>query len=265
MSGDAGRGGAGRGGPTSARVELLGCPFDPVTLEQAVERAAAYVRGSGFGQACGVNVDLLVRMEAEPEFASMVRACELITADGMPVVWASRLLGRPLPGRVPAIDLFLSLLPRCAAEGWPVFLLGATREVVTAARAALELENPGLIVAGARHGWFARDEEEDVAVGIASSGARMLFVAISSPKKEAFVARNRHRLGDVAFVVGVGGAFDIAAGRVRRAPAILRRTGLEWTWRLAWEPRRLARRYLVDDRAFLGMVARAMRERGRIR
>ncbi len=243
------------------RVQLFGCPFDALLLDEAVGLVARWVEGDRLRQGCGVNVDQLVKMDSDPAFAATVTACDLVTADGMPIVWASRLLGRPLPERLPAIDLFDALLPRCASEGWPVYLLGAERAVVDEAAARLGEAVPGLRIAGRHDGWFAVEDEAAIAEDIASSGARLLFVGISSPKKEEFVARNRRRLGDVRFVLGVGGAFDIAAGRARRAPPWLGRMGLEWAFRLAQEPRRLAKRYLVDDAAFLRLLARELTSR----
>ncbi len=240
------------------RVQLFGCPFDALRLAEAVDLVARWVDGDRLRQGCGVNVDQLVKMDGDPAFAATVNACDLITADGMPLVWASRLLGRGLPERLPAIDLFEALLPRCAREGWPIYLLGAERAVVDEAAARLVRGTPGLRIAGQRDGWFALEDEAAIAEEVASSGARLLFVGISSPKKEEFVARNRRRLGEVRFVLGVGGAFDIAAGRARRAPPWLGRMGLEWAFRLAQEPRRLAKRYLVDDAAFLRLLAREL-------
>ena len=174
------------------------------------------------------------------------------------MVWASRLLRRPLPVRVAAIDLFEALLPVAVREGWPIFLLGAREDVVADAAVAMRDAHPGLRIVGARDGYFTEAEEPDVAAQIAGSGARLLFVGITSPKKEEFVTRQRDALGDVRFVLGVGGSFDIAAGRVKRAPKWMARAGLEWTYRLAQEPRRLWRRYLVDDVRFVRLVAREL-------
>lgn len=241
-----------------SRVRLFGCDFDVLTTAQAVERVAGYVAGDALRQGVGVNVDQLVKADADPAFAASIAACDLVTADGAPVVWASRLLGRPLPERVAAIDLFDALLPRCAAGGWPIFLLGARRDVIDDAAEALERKVPGLVIAGHADGWFDEADEPAIAGAIAASGARLLFIGISSPKKERFVDRNRDRLGGVRFVLGVGGTFDIAAGRARRAPPWVARIGLEWVFRLAQEPRRLARRYLVDDVAFLRLLAREL-------
>jgi N-acetylglucosaminyldiphosphoundecaprenol N-acetyl-beta-D-mannosaminyltransferase len=238
------------------RVELFGCAFDALGRDEAVEQVAAWVAGDALRQGVGVNVDHLVKMDRDPAFAAAVQGADLVLADGMPVVWASRALGRPLPERLPAIDLFDALLPRAAAEGWPVYLLGARTDAVAEAARRLATTHPGLRIVGARDGYFEGDGPwEDVA----ASGAKLLFLGMTSPKKELFVERNRDRLGEVRFVLGVGAAFDIAAGRIRRAPRWVGRAGLEWAYRLAQEPRRMARRYLWDDLRFLRLLVRELR------
>lgn len=239
----------------TGRVDLFGCSFDPVSLPQALDRIRGWVEGDTLRQGVGVNVDHLCKMDRDPGFAAQVAAADLITADGMPVVWGSRLLGRPLPQRLPAIDLMDALLPLCAERGWPIYLLGARPEVVEAAAGALAAAHPGLVVAGHHDGYYDGDGPWR---GIAESGAKLLFLGMSSPKKEAFVDRNRGRLGDVRFALGVGGAFDIAAGRARRAPTWLGDLGLEWAYRLAQEPRRMARRYLWDDLRFAKLLLREL-------
>jgi N-acetylglucosaminyldiphosphoundecaprenol N-acetyl-beta-D-mannosaminyltransferase len=240
----------------SERVRLFGCDFDAVDLTRAVERVEVYVRDGGFHQGCGVNVDQLVKMDRDPAFRSLVARCQLVTADGMPVVWASRILGRPLPARVPAIDLADELLAVAARRGWGVYLLGARAEVLERAIRRYRRRDPDLRIVGSRHGYFDDDDEAAIAGAIRTAAPQLLFIGISSPKKERFVERQREVLADVPFVLGVGGAFDIAAGSTRRAPPWLARAGLEWTVRLAQEPRRLTRRYLIEDLAFARLLGR---------
>ncbi len=240
----------------SDRIRLFGCDFDAVDLGRAVARVESFVREGGFHQGCGVNVDQLVKMDRDPDFRALVRRCQLVTADGMPVVWASRALGRPLPARVPAIDLADELMAVAARRGWGVYLLGARPEILERAVRHYRRRDPDLRIVGQHHGYYEDGDEARVAAAIRAAAPQLLFIGISSPRKERFVKRQRDALGDVPFVLGVGGAFDIAAGVTRRAPPWLARSGLEWTVRLAQEPRRLARRYLVDDLAFLRLLGR---------
>lgn len=238
------------------RVELLGVAFDAVDLPRAVARVARWVDQGDLHQGVGINADCLVMRDEDPRYAAAVDEADLVLADGMSVVWWSRLRGRPLPARVPAIDLFEALLPVAAAAGWPIYLLGARPEALAEAREALTQRYAGLQIAGFHDGYYRDDEAAQVAADIASSGARLLFVGMSSPRKELFVAQHREALAGLAFVLGVGGALDIAAGRIRRAPRLVQRLGGEWLWRLGQEPRRLGRRYLHDRR----LIRLALRE-----
>jgi len=238
------------------RVRLFGCEFDVVDTQQAVERVESFLSSGGIHQGCGVNVDQLVKMKDEPLFKDIVERCDLVTADGTPVVWASRLFGKPLPERVAGIDLFYALLPAAQQKGWKIFLLGAKEESLQGAKAKYVEQYPDLQIVGSRNGYFSIEEEREIAQQIHDSGAQLLFIAISSPKKEEFVDRNRDLLEKVGFILGVGGTFDIDAGLYSRAPDWMATLGIEWTWRLAQEPRRMYKRYLVEDSKFLGMLAK---------
>ena len=235
------------------RVEMFGCPFDRVDLDAAVQQAEAYIdRGDRLYQSVGVNLDQLLKMQRDPGFAGIITRCDQITADGQPVVWISRLLGEPLPARVPSVDIMEALLPRAAERGDGVFLLGARRHSVEQAAVAFRRRWPGLHITGVQDGYFSVDEEPDIVRRINEVGTDILFIAISSPKKEEFVERNREAL-QARYVLGVGSAFDIAAGLTRRAPRWMCRTGLEWAWRVWQEPRRMGPRVL-DDLAFAPYV-----------
>ena len=232
------------------RISMMGCLIDNLTMEETLQRVAAFIRAGTPHQHVVVNVDKLVKASRAPELRRIINACDLVNADGMPVVWAARLLGMPLKERVAGIDLFEALMQRAAARGWRVFLLGAREDVVARVRATYEQKYRGLVIAGHRHGYWSAAEEAGVAAQVAASGADLLFVAIPSPKKEQFLARYQASM-QVPFAMGVGGSFDVAAGLVRRAPRWMQRAGLEWFYRFLQEPRRMFRRYFIDDPAFL--------------
>jgi len=180
-----------------------------------------------------------------------------VTADGQAIVWAGRLLGRPLPGRVTGIDLMDAVARRASERGYRVYVLGARQEVLERAVGVLHTRFPALQLAGYRHGYFGPDDEPDVVDSIAEAAPDILFVALETPAKELFLARNRDRLR-IPFVMGVGGAVDILGGVRRRAPRWLQRLGLEWAFRLAQDPRRLAGRYVVGNTRFTWLVAREL-------
>jgi N-acetylglucosaminyldiphosphoundecaprenol N-acetyl-beta-D-mannosaminyltransferase len=151
---------------------------------------------------------------------------------------------------VAGVDLFEALMQRSARTGWRVFLLGAREEVVSEVKRQYELKYPGLTVAGYRNGYWKPEEEEGVVEQIRAAKADLLFVAISSPKKEHFLGQYQAHM-KIPFAMGVGGTFDVAVGRVKRAPLWMQRNGLEWFYRFLQEPRRMFRRYFIEDMAFV--------------
>ena len=231
-------------------------------MSDAVERVGEAVAERRTCQHVAINAAKLVKFQHDPELRKAILGCELITADGQAVVWASRLLGQRLPERVAGIDLMHELLEAAARQGHGVFLLGARAEVLAEAEAAIMRRLPALRVVGRHHGYFTPGAEEDEVVdAIAAAEPDLLFVALETPAKELFLARHRSRLS-VPFIMGVGGTFDVLAGVRRRAPAVFQRLGLEWLYRLAQDPRRLAGRYVVGNSRFIWLVARAV-ARGR--
>ena len=229
---------------------MMGCQIDNLSMEETLQRVDSLIRAGRPHQQVVVNVDKLVKASGDAELRRIINDCDLVNADGMPVVWAARLLGKPLKERMAGIDLFEALMQRAAERGWRVFLLGAREDVVARVRAVYEQKYGGLTIAGQGNGYWSAPDEETVAEQVAASRADLLFVAISSPKKEQFLGRYQARM-HVPFAMGVGGSFDVAAGLVRRAPRWMQRAGLEWFYRFLQEPRRMFRRYFVDDMAFL--------------
>jgi N-acetylglucosaminyldiphosphoundecaprenol N-acetyl-beta-D-mannosaminyltransferase len=241
--------------PLAARAHVLDCAIDRVDLAQALARCEEAIASRRFAQHMAINAAKLVAMREDPELARVIRGCELVTADGQAVVWASRVLGDPLPERVAGIDLMEALLARAAERGYRVYVLGAREAVLAQAVERLRAQHPTLQIVGCQHGYFAPEDEDAVAAAIADARADILFVAMSSPRKELFLGRHGPQMG-VPFVMGVGGAIDVVSGITRRAPRLWQRLGLEWLYRLLQEPRRLFRRYAVTNARFVGLVLR---------
>jgi N-acetylglucosaminyldiphosphoundecaprenol N-acetyl-beta-D-mannosaminyltransferase len=237
------------------RVYLLGSPLDVVDMDEAVGRCEAAIASGEYLQHMSINAAKLVSMRDDEELRDGVNAAGLITADGQSVVWAARVFGVRLPERVAGIDLMERMLGRADERGYRVYLLGAKQEVLETAIAKLKQRFPKLIVAGSQHGYFSDEETDEVAAAIRASDADILFVAMSSPRKEHFLGRLGAGLG-APFAMGVGGSVDVIAGLTKRAPAVLQRAGLEWAYRMAQEPRRLAKRYLVKNASFVWLVLR---------
>lgn len=235
--------------------DLFGLPIAAVRMADVLPMVDAAVAERRPFQIGVVNAAKVVNMRRDPRLRDDVLASDIVLADGMSLVWASRLIGRPLPERVAGIDLMFRLLERSAEKGHRVFCLGATQAVLDAAVANFRALYPALVVAGTQHGYFGVDEEPRVAQMIAASRADIVFIAMTSPRKEQFLAQ-WSRVLDVPVWHGVGGSFDVASGKVERAPVIWQRLGLEWLYRVKQEPRRLWKRYLVTNTIFITMLLR---------
>jgi N-acetylglucosaminyldiphosphoundecaprenol N-acetyl-beta-D-mannosaminyltransferase len=203
----------------------------------------------------GLNVAKLVHARRDRALMLALEEAEIVHLDGVGVALGGWLLGYPLPPRSAGIDLMLDLVSQAARNNYHVYFLGAAKEVVHETVEVLRRGLPLLTVAGARDGYFTAGEEPAIAEDIRRSGAHLLFLGISSPKKELFVSRWWAALG-VAVSMGVGGSFDVICGRVRRAPLRVQRLGLEWLFRLCQEPRRLGYRYFSTNSIFAMLLLR---------
>jgi N-acetylglucosaminyldiphosphoundecaprenol N-acetyl-beta-D-mannosaminyltransferase len=242
------------------RTHLLDLPVDIVTHAQTVALAVAAMEGGRRCQHVALNVAKLVKARNDTELARDIRESDIVGIDGMGIVVALRMLGHDVPHRVAGADLFETLIAECAQRGLRPFLLGATPQVLDAAVGALMRRFPRLQLAGCHHGYFGPEEEEAICALIEASGAHCLFIAMPTPRKERFMNRHRDRLA-VPFIMGIGGTLDVVGGLVRRAPRCIQRAGLEWAFRLAQEPRRLAWRYLSSNAVFAALMAREMVQR----
>lgn len=209
------------------------------------------------------NVDHLVRLEDEPTFKALYASADFIFPDGMPVVWASRLLGRPLTERITGADLFVDLCRLGAQHGWEAYILGGMPGQEATIRSGLEGRFPGLRVQVQCPSMaFDPDgpEAEEALTRIAAGRPQLVFACLGLPKQELWLLHHRRRL-QAGIGLGVGAALEFALGTVKRSPLWMQRAGLEWFWRLASNPRKLWRRYLVNDSRFLPLLLREWRAR----
>ena len=197
-----------------------------------------------------VNAAKLVNMMADPELDQDVRSSDLVLADGMSVVWASRLRRAPLPERVAGMDIMLEIFNAGDTAGYRIYLFGAREAVVSTVADRADKEFPGSQIAGFRNGYYGPEEEAAIVETINASRADVLFVAMTSPMKERFMDRWADQL-NVPVIHGVGGSFDVYSGLVERAPDWMQNAGLEWLHRLFQEPGRLWKRYLITNSKFL--------------
>lgn len=247
--------------PSLLPVRLFGLALSPLTYQQTLAWLAGQMRSPGRRQCVfTANVDQVVRYARDAQFRRAYEAADLVVADGMPLVWSADWLGEALPERVAGIDLLHGLCGLSAQAGYRCYLLGAQAEVNARARENLVAAYPPLRICGTHSGYFALDLP--VVEAINQAKAQVLFVGMGSPRQELWLGRNWAGL-NCRLALTVGGAFDVIAGKLTRAPVALQKIGLEWLWRLLQEPRRLGWRYLIEGRKFLPLLWREWRGRRR--
>lgn len=235
---------------------LFGIPILAVTMEEALDIVDDAIGRRDSLQIGVINAAKVVNMQRDEFLRKDVLSSDVIFADGMSVVWASRVLRRPLPERVPGIDLMFGMLRRGNERGYRVYCLGAAQDVLDEVVKRIRVDYPGVTIVGSHHGYFKAEQDEGIAREIAAAKPDILLVAMTSPKKENFLARWSSIMG-VPVCHGVGGSFDVYAGKVQRAPESWQRLGMEWLYRVKQEPRRLWKRYLVTNALFLRLVVAA--------
>jgi len=220
------------------RTDILGVAFDNVTMEEAVERAQQLLAQPGPHMVVTPNAEIVQQAQGDPEFSSLISHADLVIPDGVGVIYASKILGRPLKGRVPGVDFAARLMETMAARGQKLFLLGAKPGVAEIAAANLMATYPGLAVCGTHDGYFK--EDAPVAAAIRASGADVVFVCLGAPKQEKWICKNG---GDTSarLLIGLGGSLDVFAGQVERAPEGWQKAGMEWLYRAIKQPARFKR------------------------
>jgi N-acetylglucosaminyldiphosphoundecaprenol N-acetyl-beta-D-mannosaminyltransferase len=234
-------------------VRVAGLDFHPLSEAQVVARVVGELEAGHGGLVVPVNIDVCHQVSRDPGARDLISGASLVLADGMPLVWAARLQGHPLPGRVTGASLIFSLSAAAARADRSVYLLGGDPGVPERAAVELARRFPGLVVAGTDAPPFGFDRQPGalaaVRAKLAEARPDIVYVGLGFPKQERVIAALAPGL-PAAWFVGCGAAIPFAAGTLPRAPQWLQRLGLEWAYRLASEPRRLFRRYLVDDLPF---------------
>lgn len=235
------------------KIELFGCPIHSLSMQQTVDYIDKSIQQHELLQHVVVNAAKLAKMQNDPMLRESVINSDIINADGQAVVWAAKILGTPLPERVAGIDLMANLVELANQKNYRIFFFGAKEDVVKkVVEKYSKLYSPA-IIAGYRNGYYTKDDEPEIAKQIAESKADILFVAITSPKKEIFINAYKDIM-KTPFTMGVGGSFDVVAGITKRAPKWMQNSGLEWLYRVIQEPGRMWKRYLITNTQFIGMV-----------
>jgi len=235
-------------------VKFLNTRVDNLNMQETLMIIAQAINKGEHIHHTVVNAGKIVDMQTDIKLWESVNESDLINVDGQAVVWASKFLGKPLKERVAGIDLMENLVKLAHRKEYKIFFFGAREEVVKEVVRKYSEQFSPTVVAGYRNGYYKEEEEKDIAYQIANSGANILFVAISSPAKENFLYQNKSILNKVNFIMGVGGSFDVVAGKVKRAPIWMQKYGLEWFYRFIQEPKRMWKRYLVGNAKFIYLV-----------
>lgn len=236
------------------RINILNTSIHNLNMQETLQEVYCTIEKGAQIHHVVVNAGKIVAMQDDLQLRKSVNESDLINADGQAVVWASKVLRKPLKERVAGIDLMVNLVDLAYQKNYKIFFFGAKEEVVKAVINKYSNEYSPEIIAGYRNGYFKKEEEQDIARQISNSGANILFVAISSPTKENFLYENKELLNKVNFIMGVGGSFDVVSGKVKRAPLWMQNYGLEWFYRFVQEPKRMWKRYLVGNSKFIALV-----------
>jgi N-acetylglucosaminyldiphosphoundecaprenol N-acetyl-beta-D-mannosaminyltransferase len=229
-------------------VAVLGVPFDNVTMPETVNLIEKQIEEGGFHQVATANLDFLIHAIQDKSLQEILCSCDLVVPDGMPIVWASRLMGTALKERIAGVDLIPHLAELCCRRGYGMYLLGASEESSIRAAEMLKTRFPELRIVGRYSppvGPIERMDHEGILARLESAKPDILLVAMGHPKQEQWLAVNRHRL-KVPLCMGVGGSLDLMAGTFSRAPIWMQSSGLEWFYRACQEPGRLGSRYCKD-------------------
>lgn len=219
-------------------ISLLGVRVDKVTMKEALLTVDEYIKSGAPHLIVTADASGVVVAQQDNELRQIINGADMVTPDSTGIMSASKLYGNPLPQKVSGIDLAVEIASRAARDGYSLFLLGAAPGVAEAAGESLQKRFPGLKIAGTRDGFFQDDEE--VVQQVASSGAKVLLVAMGIPKQEKWITKHKDKLG-VCVAMGVGGTFDVLSGKVNRAPMWMRKHGLEWVHRLVSNPKKITK------------------------
>jgi N-acetylglucosaminyldiphosphoundecaprenol N-acetyl-beta-D-mannosaminyltransferase len=237
----------------NGRIFILGCPIDNISLSEFIDIIEDLIKSKSISKCVAINADKIVKIKKDPFLRRFIFSSYLNIIDGQSLVWVGRLFGHKIKERFGGIDIINALMSVAYDKGYKVYFLGANENVVSDLVKIFKNIYKNLKIAGWRNGYWAQDEEKKVVENIKKASPDILFIAISSPKREIFMDKYLKEMG-VPFVMGVGGAFDVLVGKTKRAPKWIQRIGFEWFFRFAQEPRRLWKRYLIGNFNFVWLV-----------
>jgi len=227
----------------SGRIDILGCGVDDVDMSESIARIRGFLDSGAAAQVVTLGAEMVMLAQRDAAYREVINSADLVIPDTVGIVWASHRFGHPLRERVAGIDLVEQII---GDVDLPVFLVGGAEGVARYAADSLKARHPHMHIAGVHHGYLTETESSGIVAAVRASGARVVLVALGFPRQEFWIHENLARLGN-AVCIGVGGAFDVWAGKVRRAPPVFRTLGMEWLYRLITQPRRLRRQLALPE------------------
>lgn len=231
-------------------IRIFGVRIDLVDINKTLKLCDEYIKSRKVHQLVVVNVAKLIKAKKDEFLFDIIENADLVGADGVPLIWVSKLFGIRIPGRVNGTDLMEKLVERSSKKGYRLYFFGAEKHIVEKIVNIYQTQYPYLKIAGYRNGYFKKEQESKIARDIGKSNADILFVGFGSPKKETFIKKYKNIM-NVPLIHGVGGSFDVIAGKTKRAPHWMQKCGLEWFYRILLEPKRMWKRYLVTNTLFI--------------
>lgn len=241
----------------NTQTQICGIKIDNLSMEEVLFQIAVLIERNEPQFIVTPNVDHIVKLQKDEDFRKVYDAAALILADGVPLLWASKFLGNPLREKISGSDLFPAVACFSAQKGYKLFFLGGREGAADIARDVLVQEFPGLNVVGTYCPSFGFEHDDDenrkIIDKIRTVKPNILFVGLGAPKQEKWISKYYKEL-DVPVSIGIGVTFEFISGIVRRAPVWMQKSGLEWFWRLLMEPKKLWKRYLIDDALFFWLI-----------
>jgi N-acetylglucosaminyldiphosphoundecaprenol N-acetyl-beta-D-mannosaminyltransferase len=238
-------------------ANILGCQVDLLTVQEVIDRIKEFIEQDHPAHIITLNAEIVYQAQSNQELKEIINSADLVTPDGIGIVWGGRKLGYDISERVTGIDLLLNLCQEAPKQGWKIYLIGSAPTVAEAAANKLSMAYPGLQICGTHHGYFQEDDETSIVKEIKEVAPHIIFVALGAPKQELWIKKHRDQLG-VPACIGVGGSLDVIAGHKNRAPDWMIRINLEWLYRLIVEPNRLQRQLVLPK--FVGLILKSKQQ-----
>jgi len=222
------------------KVDILGCNVDRLDMDETLQKIEGFIQSGKSNHIITLNAEIIYKAQSDPKLKEIINEADLVTPDGSGVVWASKYLNAPVPERVTGIDLTLKLVELASKKDWTFYFYGGAPSVAEAAAQSLQEKHKGLKIAGTCHGYINEAEKQNLLEDIREKKPDILLVALGAPGQEFWI-KDHQEMIQVPVCIGVGGSFDVIAGRVQRAPEYLQKVGMEWFYRLIKEPHRIGR------------------------